>query len=430
MPLLSSMLTRATTVAAVLATLATAGCATTDDSGAANAKSFTYWSMWTRNEPQAKVLKSAISDFTEETGINVDVEWQGRKSLDKVGPAMLSGKAPDVVDQSFDMLLPTLAAGGQLKDVSPVLDLPVDGGKKVKDVVPGKLLSTLPKAKGARTWLVPYETATVSLFYNGKDPLVGKAPKTFDELLDICEAAKAKGKVCIGSDADQGWASLYWFDYLLHRNGGSMKELAGDKSGAAFKDPAVVKSARQVETLVKNGYLGNSYDATKYPEQQNNWAAGKSVFMLLGSWLPTEVEKFRKPGFEVRSVNFPTTGAADRTAGDVVTYGFAMPKTAKNVGPAQEFMAFFLRKQQLAGLSSKAGNITPRSDVPAPAELADAAKQLQDDPARLANEAVSNDWRDQVAVEEFNQLWLGKTDAEGFVKAAAKASASYWKAKG
>ena len=32
-----------------------------------------YWSMWSEEEPQAKVIKEAIAKYTEDTGVEVDV---------------------------------------------------------------------------------------------------------------------------------------------------------------------------------------------------------------------------------------------------------------------------------------------------------------------------------------------------------------------
>jgi hypothetical protein len=65
--------------------------------------------MWTENEPQAAVLKSAIADFEKDTGIKVDVQWQGRTVLEKVAPTLVTGKVPDLVDHTDDKLYPTLA---------------------------------------------------------------------------------------------------------------------------------------------------------------------------------------------------------------------------------------------------------------------------------------------------------------------------------
>ncbi|MER5739638.1 extracellular solute-binding protein [Streptomyces sp. NPDC002262] len=417
--------------AAAVAVALTSGCTTTADApGGEGSRRLTYWSMWTQTEPQAKVLQRSIDEFTKKTGITVDVQWQGRKVLDKVGPALLSGNAPDLVDQGFDRLLPALAANGQAQDLTPVLDLDTGEGLRVRDVIPDKMLNVLPKGKDETPWMIPYESVSVSLFYNGKDPLVSKAPKTWDDLLAICKAAKSKGKACIGTDGDQGWATQYWFDYLLNRNGGSVATLAADKTGAAFNDPAVLKSARQVEHLVKSGYLIRGYDATKYPEQQGHWARGKAVFFLMGSWLPGEAATFAEPGFEFKSAAFPVTNDPSKDAVDFLPFGFSIPKGAKNADAAGKFIAFFLQKKQLSGISSEAKNITPRIDISAPAELADVAEQLKTHPIRLPDDNADADWQDKVLVAQYNNLWLGKSDAATFVAQAAKASADYWKAKG
>ncbi|WP_051837843.1 extracellular solute-binding protein [Streptomyces sp. NRRL WC-3742] len=426
----SSKPARAGALAAALFVLATACTTTSSGSSGGDGKHVTYWSMWTQTEPQAKVLQKAIDAFTAKTGIHVDVQWQGRKVLDKVAPALLSGNAPDLVDQGFDRLLPALAANGKAQDLSSVLAMDTGEGRKVGEVLPAKFLDVLPKGKDGTPWMIPYESVSVSLFYNGKDPLVARAPKTWDDLLAVCKAAKAAGKACIGTDGDQGWASQYWFDYLLNRNGGSVATLAADRTGAAFKDPAVLRSAQQVEQLVKEGYLAKGYDATKYPEQQNHWAHGESVFFLMGSWLPSETEKFRDAGFEVRSVAFPTTGDATRNAADFLPFGFTIPKGARNADSAGRFIAFFLQKDQLAGISTEARNIAPRTEIPAPAELADVAQQLKDRPSRLPDDNADADWQDKVLVAQYDKLWLGKADAAGFVDQAAKASADYWTAKG
>ncbi|MFJ7249480.1 extracellular solute-binding protein [Kitasatospora sp. NPDC098652] len=426
----SSKPARAGALAAALFVLATACTTTSSGSSGGDGKHVTYWSMWTQTEPQAKVLQKSIDAFTAKTGIHVDVQWQGRKVLDKVAPALLSGNAPDLVDQGFDRLLPALAANGKAQDLSSVLAMDTGEGRKVGEVLPAKFLDVLPKGKDGTPWMIPYESVSVSLFYNGKDPLVSQPPKTWDDLLAVCTAAKAAGKACIGTDGDQGWASQYWFDYLLNRNGGSVATLAADRTGAAFKDPAVLKSAQQVEQLVKEGYLTKGYDATKYPEQQNHWATGESVFFLMGSWLPSETEKFRDPGFEVRSVAFPTTGDATRNAVDFLPLGFTIPKGAKNADAAGRFIAFVLQKDQLSGFSTEAKNIAPRTEIPAPAELADVAKQLKDQPSRLPDDNADADWQDKILVAQYDKLWLGKTDAAGFVDQAGKASAAYWTAKG
>ncbi len=38
----------------------------------------TYWSMWNSTEPQAIAIQEAIDAYTAETGIKVEVQWNGR----------------------------------------------------------------------------------------------------------------------------------------------------------------------------------------------------------------------------------------------------------------------------------------------------------------------------------------------------------------
>ena len=42
--------------------------------GAKSGGSFTYWSMWSKDEPQAKVLQSAITAFTATSAVCADVD--------------------------------------------------------------------------------------------------------------------------------------------------------------------------------------------------------------------------------------------------------------------------------------------------------------------------------------------------------------------
>ncbi|MHA6765660.1 ABC transporter substrate-binding protein [Streptacidiphilus sp. PAMC 29251] len=421
----------ASTAAGLAALLVCSACtATTSNSSSAGAKEFTYWSMWNRTEPQAKALQASIDSFTKSTGIKVDVQWQGRSVLDKVGPALLSGNEPDLVDQSLDQLQPALGDNGEATNLSPVLSTDTGDGSKVSDVIPAKLMNLIPKDKGGKPWMIPYTVSSISLFYNGADPLVANAPKTFSDLLAICRQAKTAGKACIGTDGDQGWATQYWLDYLLNRNGVSITTLAADKTGAAWKAPAVLKSVQEVEQLIKGGYLISGYDATKYPAQQNNWALGKSVFFLMGSWLPTETATYAPSGFDYRSVNFPTTSDPNNNAVDIAPFGFVVPKNAPHAAQAEQFITYFMQKSQLAGISTIAGNMTSRTDTAAPKALTDAAASYHDDPIRLADDNLDNDYLNKALLPTFNSLWLGTSDAATFVDKTAADSAAYWKAKG
>lgn len=146
----------------------TAACGSNSSSGGGGASSFTYWSMWKQNEPQAKVLQAAIAQFTKDTGIKVSVQWKGRQVVQQLAPTLNTGNVPaDLVDSADRFAYAQLQATGQALDLTPVLDLPIPGesGHTVGSVVPAKYhgLSTT----AGTLWQIPYEIITTQIWYDG-----------------------------------------------------------------------------------------------------------------------------------------------------------------------------------------------------------------------------------------------------------------------
>src|SRR5699024_10495806 len=123
----ASMKTRAMMISSVLAAgaLVLAGCSGGDSEEGTG--TVTYWSQWEQNEPQAEVLQDAIEDFTDETGIEVKVEWQGRQVMQKLQPLLRSGDVPDVVDASSNDIRATLVRAGQARDLGDLFATQVPG---------------------------------------------------------------------------------------------------------------------------------------------------------------------------------------------------------------------------------------------------------------------------------------------------------------
>ncbi|NUR87551.1 MAG: carbohydrate ABC transporter substrate-binding protein, partial [Nonomuraea sp.] len=296
--------------AGVLALTACGGGGGESD-GKSGGGEFTYWSMWKENEPQAKVLKAAIDKFTKETGTKVDVEWQGRDIRTKIGPAIAANKAPDLVENGFDVINSLLVATGQAMDLTPVYNSEVPGeGKKVSDVIPAKYLDAMPKdPDGVTRWIVPYVLNSAMYYYNKADADLATTPQTWDDFVKLCDTLKGKGKACVASDGDNTWTNFLLLDYLLVRDNGAgtLGKIYADKTGAGWDQPGVLESVKKVEQLVKGGYLLKGYDASKYPAQQTNWATGKAAFHLDGTWVPSEASKNLSPGFKVGEFAVPTT---------------------------------------------------------------------------------------------------------------------------
>ncbi|MEV4515214.1 ABC transporter substrate-binding protein [Dactylosporangium sp. NPDC049525] len=411
--------------AGLLAPLAACGSDQTSDGGAST--ELVYWSMWKQGEDQQKVLQAALDDFQQQTGIKVDVQWAGRDVLKQVAARLNAGNPPDLTDQDAGSIKGTLGKVDGARDLSELYNSTVDGEtKKVGEIIPSGLVKPYHNAAG-NPIVAPYEVIGSTMWFNGAahPELATNPPKTWDEFIKLLDQLKAKGQTPLALDGDIKFYDAYFTTWSIVRHGGVglLSKAATDKTGATFDDPAFLEAAKDVEQLIKGGYLVKDFNATKFPAQQNAWASGKSPtdLLLMGTWAPSETGPQASTGFTYRSFPYPTVaGGKGNTAAEAGVIGFAIPSKAKHADAAEKFIAYFLNKDRLAKIATDAKNLTPRSDVAPPDVLADFSKELTaagdniflpyDDAGAVAPDWVSNVW------EPLNgDFFNGKLDAAGFI---------------
>lgn len=416
---------------ASLLALAAAGCGAGDSNG--SAKTFTYWSMWQRSEPQAKVLKSAIKDFEHDTGIDVKVEWQGRDVLSKVIPALRGGDVPDLIDQGYGDLTGAIVTNDQYTDLSDVYTrkIPGSGGQTVRDVIPTKY-NRFIQTDDKTPFFVPYEITGACMWFNAKrlPKVAANPPQTWKQFTALLAKRKASGHAPLALDGDIGGYAAYWTSIGLIRALGpdGLRELATDKDASKWNQPQVRKAISNVAGLVKHGDFVAGYDSSKFPAIQRKWVEGKADFLLLGSWAPSETSKSAPSGFAYRCFNYP------KLAGDYSVptnaIGFAVPKPAQHAKAAEKFIAYFMNKKRLSGISRTAKNLTPRTDIEPPKELAD-LKHLLDEqkPSEVLVGALADmpDYRQKVFLPLSDKLLGGGLSADEFIAQMQKDQQQYWK---
>ncbi|MGV9271247.1 ABC transporter substrate-binding protein [Kitasatospora sp. NPDC003701] len=410
--------------AAALAPGALSGCAAGADGGA----SFTYWSMWNQNEPQAKVIQAAAAKFTEDTGVRVTIQWQGRQVIQKITPTLKNGAAADLVDNSVNAL-GALVAAGQSTDLSPVYAARIPGeAGTVGDVIPDKYKTYLNDRDG-KPFMVPYSVATEGVWFNAAayPELAAGPPKTWDELVTKLDAIRATGVAPIALPSNDPYWTLLTLQRQLGTDG--VRALAADRSGAAWDDPKVRAAVGKVEQLRKN-YFIKGYESTQGTQAQTSWAQGRAALYLNGTWVPGESRPNVPAGFRYGNFQLPAIDGGNTAVG-VNFFGFAVPRTAKHAGDAQRFIAYFMNKDRLAGIATQALNITPRADIPAPEELAAVAKAIDGndvyaDQARLFVDYAA--WATKAYTPNVVRFVQGVTTADEFVAQTRQASVDFWKA--
>jgi raffinose/stachyose/melibiose transport system substrate-binding protein len=191
-----------------------------------------------------------------------------------------------------------------------------------------------------------------------------------------------------------------------------------------------VDALRRIEALVRADDFTKGYDGSKWPAVQQKWAKGKSDFLLLGTFAPSETATFATSGFSYRSFPFPAFTSGGDTSQDISLIGFSIPKKARHAAAAQKFIAYFLAKEHLQGIATQAKNITPRADIAAPAELADAQKAIASGHVVKTLDGVKEtaaEWYTKVFLPLNTSFLTGHLTAQSFAGKLASQSASYWK---
>ena len=82
------------------------GCGSKSGSDSGSSKGgdkLVYWAMWSQDEPQAKVIKEAISKYEKDTGVKVDVQFKGRTGQrEGLEPALSAKQQIDLFDEDVN----------------------------------------------------------------------------------------------------------------------------------------------------------------------------------------------------------------------------------------------------------------------------------------------------------------------------------------
>ena len=412
------------------AAAALAGCGGSS-SGAGD--SITYWSNWKEGESQQAVLAEAVAAFEEESGITVSVEWQGRQVTQKIVPVLNTPQVPDILDGAYGKLAPVLAATGQVRPLDDLFASDVEG-EAITDVIPEKFRNESTMQDGS-PWLLPaFLTSEAIWFDKATHPEIAEAPPAdWEQFIALLDELKSQGQTPLAADGDVAGYNVAWFQaFYLHLTGvGGLHELVSDESGALWDEDAALGAAQCVEQIVQGGYLVPGYDASKWPAQQQTWAANEAALLLNGSWIPTETAPYASEGFEYSAFSIPSPASTQEKIVRAEPTGFVIPAQAKNPEAAAEFAKFLLRQEFQEKIALEGGQLPIREGIETIPELADISASIDEaDDTYLAADGISySGYMETVMWPIDDELFLGKIDAEEFISKMKAAQIAYWEAQ-
>lgn len=422
----------ATLCAAVLLTAS----ACSSDSSSSDDGSLLYWSMWTEEEPDAIALQKQIDAFEKESGIKVEVQWLGRDVMTKVLTALRTNDVPDVVNQSTSKVAAVLGPDQFLDLTDFYNNTKVYGEDKTfSEVISPDYSSAI--TIDDKVFQIPHFPSVYALWYDGRrfPDLEAAPPKTWEEFTALFAESRSADRAPLALDADITSYAAYWLGLALTRSLGpdGLKSLVENKDGDGWDSDAAREALDAVAKLVDDGAFITSYDSSKWPAIERKWFDGKADFLLMGSWVPLEgtSKEWAPEGFEMKTFSFPGLGGSTDLSLPFESYGFSIPKKAKNASAAKKFIAFMLSKDALGQWSSAVPNLPSRQDLkvtaPGLKETYALINQVGLSPFLGNVKQVYPDYYANVFEPLAHSLIVGKVSADEFSAKISDLQKTYWK---
>jgi raffinose/stachyose/melibiose transport system substrate-binding protein len=391
--------------------------------GESDGAKLVYWSMWNEAEPQGQVILRAAEAFTAETGIDVEINFNGRDIRMTLQPALDAGETIDIFDEDIERVNNTW--GNYLLPLDSYVSqtYSTTNGQPFNSVVNKTLMDLAKQIGGGSVKTIPYQPSTFITMYN--KGLFQKAgittlPKTWDELLIVCEKLKAIGVTGFVVD-DAYMAAL--FGYTMDRIIGMDATLAMVKNND-FTNPGVLRFGQIWENMVKKGYITPSSAANVYPAGQvNDFAKEQAAMYLNGTWLPNEVKGIN-PNITWGSFAYPSIDAAGDgpEANNFGGQSFGINKNTKYPAEAFQFIAWLTTGEWDVTLADESLGIPMANASEWPATLAEAKAVLDATTKRLPWAVGMEDTAEINAKikENFAKLITGEFNAQQFADAMAR----------
>ena len=427
-----SRTTRVAALTAALMTVTLAGCAQTDTGTAAPATkeaaaplTYVIPTSWA----EAATLKDAVAAFTKSSGQEV--------------------KLQAVPDEKYNEVVLSRLAGGQGMDVFAgaynLFDVPNSlveiSGEKFESRMDAIGLDSLRWTDGKiYSFPSPTPRSTFGVFYNKlvfADAGV-TVPTSLTDFATALKTFKGKGKTPLYLAGKDGWT------LLQHRNSvnpimvESDPEAPGKLSSNSIRWDSIADLNTQYAALgdwAKAGLLNKDVLTATYEKSQQALVKGEAAMIVNGSWAIGDLVKASPDAKEnVGFFTFPSPSGKPVLAVSAVT-GIHIAKSSKNIEGAKKFLAFLGDTAQATAYMAGAPGISNFTDVPLPADVPAAMKDIDAaitaGPTTLAtDDAIRVPAPESDLIARYQELLGGRISGADFMKQQSDAFISSGKTAG
>lgn len=340
-------------------------------------KNIVYWTTWNEAEPQGQVIKEAAATYEEETGVKVEINWQGRDIVKVIASKLESGEEIDMFDGSVNTILPaTIDYAADLSEYYEKEYATTDG-KPFKEVILQAIQdSTKTYSNEGEINGIPYQPFIQCMFYNKdhfKEAGITELPKDWESFLKVCDKLKAAGYAPLTTD-DAYMLSLPGC-YLQRAKGSDwVSKLVTTNDDEMWKDPAVLEMAKAYEDMAKKGYFHENITSNVFPAGQQDIANGNVSMYLNASWVINELMPTTGPEFPWGEMQFPAVpnGEGAYNAANYASQVMVANKESDNIDEVVDFMVYLTTGEWDTKLAESTYGVPAGIDSEWPAQLEDA----------------------------------------------------------
>lgn len=241
-----------------------------------------------RNNIRDKYIKVNVEKALPNVEVEYDLGGGGQDYANKLKAYNAAGEMPDVWFSEQNLSSVVVAAGNAL-DLYPYVQK-YGFDKKVKLpalVTPdkdGKLYCVQP---GADQYFTPRIWYHKDVF--AKNNI--EVPKTFDELVKVCETLKGKGLIPMSIFGKDGWVpNLAMVQTMIMSEDPQVaQDLVDNKTD--FSNPVVKNALGRIQKLAQIEAFGKGATNVDYGPSIEAYTSGKAAMLVMFSWETTNLEK-------------------------------------------------------------------------------------------------------------------------------------------
>lgn len=271
--------------------------------------------------------------------------WGNPRIWEQLRTRFVAGDVPDLCWPGWGMDTWALVYDGKVMEMDKYLNQKAyDQDIKWKDTFLPDLLDK-GKYKG-HYYILPFNNNVFGWWYNvGLFKKHGwKPPKTYEELLKLCEQIKKTG---IAPITYQGKYPAYMIrgfliPWAISAGGLQAFEDAQKLKPGAWKSAAFLKAARMIAELRDKGYFQKGAMGMDHTGAQMEFLLGRAAMIPCGTWLRSEMQKQIPPGFRMAYFNPPVlaNGKGDPSITQSSAETWIVPKDAKHPEIGADFFRF------------------------------------------------------------------------------------------